>query len=125
MTIAIDFDGVIHNYSRGWSDGSIYDVPVPKAISAVLFLMRSDSVFVHTTRNPKKVAKWIESQSSHAIECRTRLPREWWGAKKPFWDQRGVLLVTDRKYPAKVYIDDRAIRFTSWADALEQLKTIE
>ena len=27
-TIAVDFDGVIHKYSKGWQGGEIYDEPV-------------------------------------------------------------------------------------------------
>ena len=27
--VAFDFDGVIHRYSKGWQDGSIYDEPFP------------------------------------------------------------------------------------------------
>lgn len=27
-TIVFDFDGVIHRYSKGWQNGSIYDKPV-------------------------------------------------------------------------------------------------
>lgn len=31
---------------------------------------------------------------------------------------QGLVLVTDRKLPAIAYIDDRAVRFTNWPDAL-------
>ena len=35
-TIAVDFDGFIHKYSKGWHDGSIYDEPVEGAAEALL-----------------------------------------------------------------------------------------
>lgn len=124
MTIAVDFDGVIHKYSRGWDDGTIYDFPVPNALVSLNRLMNRDAVFIHTARNPHQVARWIETMSGHGIECTTRHPRTWYGRRKRFWNTRGLLLVTDRKYPATAYIDDRAIRFTSWDDALLQLKVV-
>lgn len=124
MTIAIDFDGVIHKYSRGWGDGTIYDRPIHDALMSLDLLMRRDSVFIHTSRNPKQVARWIETQSSYTIECTTRLPRTWWGRRENFWNIRGLLLVTDRKFPATVYIDDRAVTFTSWAKVLTDLKIV-
>ena len=121
MTIAIDFDGVIHTYGHGWLDGSIYGDFMPDAMAAVEALMRRDAVFVHTTRNARQVARWIERTSQYHIDCTTRLPRTWWGRRKPFWNTRGLLLITDRKFPATVYIDDRAHRFESWAKTMVAL----
>ncbi|WP_171108624.1 hypothetical protein, partial [Streptomyces sp. N502] len=40
---------------------------------------------------------------------------------KPFWNVRGLLLVTDRKFPAVAYLDDRAVHFTDWSQALTDL----
>lgn len=121
MTIAVDFDGVIHRYSQGWQNGKIYDDFVDEALGSLMYLMVRNPVFVHTARNPSQVALWIEQESSHNIECTTWLPRHWYGKRKRFWNTRDLLLVTDRKFPATAYIDDRAIRFTSWADTLQQL----
>lgn len=118
QTIAVDFDGVLHSYDKGWADGTIYGDWLPGAVTALSQLMQQHAVFIHTTRNPRQVARWIERQSGYGIECTTRLPRAWWGRRKAFWNEQGVLLVTDRKLAAAAYIDDRAVRFVNWPDAL-------
>jgi hypothetical protein len=118
QTVAVDFDGVLHSYDKGWHDGSIYGDWVPGADIALTQLMQRYAVFAHTTRNPKQVARWIELRIGHGVECTTRLPRTRWGRRKPFWNTQGLLLVTDRKLAAVAYIDDRAVRFTNWPDAL-------
>ncbi|MBQ6357483.1 MAG: hypothetical protein IJI97_00805 [Clostridia bacterium] len=109
--IAVDFDGVIHSYDRGWHDGSIYGDWLPGAPAGVRYLMSMYPVFILTSRNPKQVARWIEKTSR--LQCVTRFPR-----RKRFWDRQDVLLVTDRKLPAFAYLDDRAVLFTDWNSIL-------
>lgn len=122
-TVAIDFDGVIHAYSKGWQDGTIYDEPLPGAFEAIRRLMDAGiSVFVHTTRDPYQVEEWISEKSGEPdragrITCLIDSSE----GRAEFWDEVGVLLITRRKYPAVAYIDDRAIRFTSWDNALGDL----
>lgn len=118
QTVAVDFDGVLHSYGKGWHDGTIYGDWKPGAVAALGQLAQQHAVFIHTTRRPRQVARWIERSSSYGFECTTRLPRTWYGRRKPFWNTRGLLLVTNRKLPAIAYIDDRAVRFTNWPDAL-------
>ena len=118
-TVAVDFDGVIHTYDKGWQDGSIYGDFMPGAVVGLTRLMQRSAVFVHTTRSARQVARWIEDKSGRGIECTTRVPRD------GFWNQRGYLLVTNRKLPAVAYIDDRGIRFESWDQALAELAARE
>lgn len=122
MTVAVDFDGVIHAYSKGWQDGSIYDEPMPGAFAALHELMRDYAVFVHTTRNRRQVAAWIEQRAGYSIECVTSP----WPSQRSrkFWNTQGCLLVTNKKLPAVAYIDDRGIRFQSWDQALADLKAV-
>jgi trehalose-6-phosphatase len=111
MTLAVDFDGMIHAYSRGWADGTIYDPPVPGALDGLRQLLDQDAVFVFTAREPEQVAEWL---SLHGFICRTE-------HEGPFWNVRGQLLVTNRKLPATAYLDDRAVRFVDWGQALAVL----
>jgi len=118
-TVAVDFDGVIHAYSRGWQDGSIYDEPLPGALDALRLLMKRHAVFIHTTRVPAPVARWIGERAGIKTcwhEDENTLPE--------FWDEQGLLLVTRRKLPAAVYIDDRGLRFTDWDEAFADLAAL-
>lgn len=121
MTIACDFDGVLHTYERGWADGTIYGDWKPDALAGLSTLMERDAVFVLTTRNARQVARWIERTSGYSIDCTTRLPRTWYGRRKPFWNTHGLLLVTDRKLAASVYIDDLGHQFEDWAKTMVAL----
>lgn len=117
MTIAVDFDGVIHSYHKGWHDGSIYGQLIEGAELALHVLMSKDAVFIHTTRSASQVADWIERMTIRRISCTLELP-----STTDFWNLRGVLLVTNRKLPAVAYIDDRGIRFENWEQALRDLE---
>ncbi len=115
-TVAVDFDGVIHAYGKGWQDGSIYDEPVPGAFAALNMLMGAYAVMVHTSRDPASVARWIKARSGIETawhEDENTLPE--------FWNDQNCILVTRRKLPAVAYIDDRGIRFESWDQALTEL----
>ena len=111
-TIAVDFDGVIHSYERGWADGTIYGVPKPDAFTSLRHLMDRYAVYIHTTRAAEPVMTWITERS--AIPTVPDDGRE-------FWDERGVLMVTSRKLPALAYVDARSVRFESWPQTLAEL----
>lgn len=117
-TIAIDFDGVIHQYSRGWQDGAIYDPPMPGAIDALTILMEHYAVFIHTTRIAADVAGWLADRGFDTL-VDVEGPSH---PKREFWNEQGTLLVTDRKLPAVAYVDDRAVRFHNWMQAMAELE---
>ena len=114
-TIAVDFDHVVHRYSRGWADGTIYDEPVPGAFVALTGLMATHAVFIHTCRNERQVAQWLNAQGMPAITDAD-------AGRPEFWNDQTRLLVANRKLPAVVYLDDRALRFVNWDQALADLK---
>ncbi|MDX5569832.1 hypothetical protein PYK79_50090 [Streptomyces sp. ID05-04B] len=131
MTIAVDFDGVIHAYTQGWQDGTIYDAPVPGALDGLRALMDQHAVFIFTTRQPAQVMPWLEAHGFDVTVdercgvCPNGIPNICAACKGSglltFWNQRGQLLVTNRKLAATAYLDDRAVRFTTWEQALVDL----
>ncbi len=121
-TIAIDFDGVIHKYSKGWQDGSIYDEPFEGVVSALMTLKRSFWVYIFTSRDVQDVVNWMNSKLWGDGEMGFRTIAMPEGTR--FWHGNEVA-VSNRKLPAVYYIDDRGIRFDgSWKLVLEQIEKI-
>lgn len=118
-TVGIDFDGVIHTYSRGWLDGTIYDQPMPGAWLAIERMQRAGyAVFVFTCRDTLQVQAWLAEHAPAQLGKVLADPFPDYLTHKSgptrFWNDTTNILVTNRKLPAQVYIDDRAVRHTDW-----------
>lgn len=95
-TLLLDFDGVLHDY-KGWEgpEERFLHPPIEGARHACLLLARDFRLVCFTTRPREMVEKWLRA----------------WGFPQ--------MMVTDRKLPAAVLLDDRALTFTgTWTDDL-------
>lgn len=109
-TIAIDFDGVIHEYSKGWHDGTCYDKPKEGAFETIRDLLPHHQVFILTTRPVDQVYNWLVKHNAvHFFEFGPVLPSDL--KEGPFWNRRYTVGITNCKLAATVYLDDRAKLF--------------
>lgn len=112
QTIALDFDGVIHAYSKGWQDGAIYDAPVPGSLETIsLLLARNYAVFIHSARPPRQIKRWLAKQALYDGCVPDFFPLKIVPFWYRFWDRSHILGITNRKMAAAIYIDDRAYLF--------------
>jgi hypothetical protein len=136
LTGAVDFDKVLNDYT-GWEDGEVMTAPLPGAIPGLKLLMELFTIFILTTREPDAIETWFRK---HAPEIPTLIEHTTialaarhadvspvahlvWSDnfERVFWNEdeaNGRLLITRRKLPAVFYLDDRAIRFDSWPNAI-------
>lgn len=116
-TMAVDFDGPIHRYGKGWHDGTIYDELTPGAREAIAgFQARGYAVFVFTSREIEQVVPWMQARGFDVAADGPPYPT--------FWDSPDQILVTNRKLAAVAYIDDRAVRFDAWPATLSTLNAM-
>ena len=102
MRIAIDFDGVIHDWEHP-IDGRHMGPPIEGVKEALVALkQQGHRVIIHSCNRPNVIANFMKYYE---------LPYD------DLWDEKG-------KPIADVYLDDRAITFTTWPRFMELLSAI-
>ena len=117
-TIAVDFDGVIHKYSKGWHDGSIYDLPTNGCKDALKKLKDNRyKIIIFTTRAYDRVVNG-KFQKNQVEEIKNYLTKN----EIPF----DKIYTDDGKPLCKFFIDDNALRFEGdWEKILIDIKRYE
>tara|TARA_Y100000996_G_scaffold412660_1_gene399270 strand:+ start:1423 stop:1821 length:399 start_codon:yes stop_codon:yes gene_type:complete len=112
--VAIDFDGVIHNFDKGWYDGTCYGDPLPGSLEAIKFLSKKYNIIIFTAK-AKANRPLVDGKTG------TQLVEEWLEKHNIM---QYIKEVTSEKPRAKVYIDDNGYRFDSWQKTLEDIEEI-
>jgi len=106
--VCLDFDGVINSYQSGWT-GDVTDIPdspTPGAAEAITKLREKYKILVLSSR------------------CETEEGKQ---AIQEWLDKHGIKVdgVVQHKPPAIAYVDDNAIKHTSWQKTLQDLERKE
>ena len=112
--VAIDFDGVIHNFDKGWHDGTCYGEPLPGSIEAIKNLSKKYNIIIFTAK-AKKNRPLVNGKTG------VELVKEWL-EKYDLLDY--VNEITSEKPRAKIYIDDNGYRFENWVKTLNDIEEI-
>ena len=112
--LSIDFDGVIHNFNKGYHDGTCYGSPLPGALEAIEALSKDFSIIIFT-------AKAKPSRPLVNGKTGTELVREW---LEKYDVMQYVKEITAEKPRSQVYIDDKGYHFENWKDTLEYVREL-
>jgi hypothetical protein len=110
-TIAIDFDGVIHSFELGFHDGTIYGTPIEGSIEAIKQIAKKYTIVIYTAK-AKKDRPLVKGKTG------TELVWEW---LKKYQLDSYIKEVTAEKPRCICYVDDKAIQFINWNQALVDL----
>ncbi len=110
--IAIDFDGVVHTFDKGYHDGTCYGSPIAGSLEAIKELSKKYNIIIFT-------AKAKPSRPLVNNKTGTELVRDW-------LEEHNVLKyvseITAEKPRAFLYIDDKGYRFENWSDTMKFLE---
>jgi hypothetical protein len=110
--IAIDFDGVVHNFDKGFHDGTCYGEPLEGSLDALKTLSDDYNIIIFTAK-AKPNRPLVNGKTG------TELVKDW---LKKHNVLQYVKEVTAEKPRATIYIDDKGYYFTNWSDTLKDLK---
>jgi len=110
--LAIDFDGVIHNFNRGYYDGTCYGEPIEGSLEALKVLSQKYNIIIFSSKClPDRPLVDGKTGKELIIE----------------WLQKHDVLkyvkdVTHEKIRARYYIDDKGIFFhNNWDEIIDKI----
>tara|TARA_R100000426_G_scaffold80683_1_gene58515 strand:+ start:256 stop:636 length:381 start_codon:yes stop_codon:yes gene_type:complete len=109
--LAIDFDGVIHDFSKGYHDGTCYGDPIKGSLEAIKKLSIDYNIIIFT-------AKAKPSRPLVNGKTGTELVQEWLEKHNVM---QYVTEITAEKPRSQIYIDDKGYHFQNWKDTLKYL----
>ena len=110
--MSIDFDGVIHDWNKGWHDGTCYGEPIEGALEAVKLLSEKYRIIIFTAKcKPDRPLVNGKTGKQLVLE---------WLKKYDLLDY--ISEVTHEKPRAMIYIDDKGYRFQSWNNTIKYLE---
>ena len=118
--LCIDCDGVIHQYSRGWQNGELYDPVVPGFFLWAVQAAKQFRLVIYSSRSKtgedrEGMRAWLELQwrvHCHATGRRIEVSYTAEALMMACGDDPPLTLeLAAEKPPAWLTIDDRAVRF--------------
>lgn len=116
-TIAVDLDGVVTEYVDPWSGTHHFGDPIPGAVESMRKLQDLGyKLAIYTTRN-NSLAR--HNGGTNALELTALVQNH--------LEKHGIPYdyISLFKPLARIYIDDRAVRFTNWEQAMRVVRNLE
>jgi FMN phosphatase YigB (HAD superfamily) len=147
LTIALDFDGVLHSYKSPWKNARhIPDPAVPGAIEWLLKALDHFEIAIYSSRSNQwggrsAMKRWLASEIRDYLwrrydetppSMQQLVAEEFWGAyeqDEEYWRAAWAIVrrikFPRKKPPAHLLIDDRAYCFRGEWPALEELRAFK
>lgn len=113
--IAIDFDGVIHLFDKGWNDGTCYGKPIKGSLESIKELSKNWNIIIFTAK-ARSDRPLVNGKTGEELV---------WEWLKKYDLSEYIDEVTSEKPRAKYYIDDKGIRFENWEDSMNLINKYE
>ena len=110
--LAIDFDGVIHSFDKGYHDGTCYGKPIEGTKEALELLSKKYTLIIFTAK-VKSDRPLVNGKTG------MELVEEW---LEKYGLSKYISKITCEKPRAQYYIDDKAIEFVSWNETLLKIR---
>lgn len=110
--IAIDFDGVIHNFNLGFHDGTCYGEPIEGSLNALRQLSEKYKIIIFSAK-AKPDRPLVNGKTGK------ELIYEW---LEKYNVSQYVTDITSEKPRAILYIDDNSYRFDNWESSIKFIK---